>query len=682
MKQDVQLDLERQYLSVLTQDLMVAYHVNLRENTSMLVKVDRKVNQYEAMQTSLRCVNPYMDRIKLYCAKLVVPNLRAEFLQIMNPDNIRRELKKRFRFVYRYRTLRQDEGHQYYEAQVYRMDDEENIENVLIGFRNIDDVVTQEQRDQIELEERYEREQNQNEVLAALGRSYQAIFRIDLTKDTYERMACREEVSMYYDKNELSAARALMKLCDTAISERFAEHMRQFFDLRTLAARLQSTDVIETECVVKDGNWHRARFIVKRRDKYCKAVSVLYVTQVIDEEKRYQEQLLSRVENADLANRAKTEFISQVAHDIRTPMNVMFGFLEIARANPGDEETVSYALERMYQAGIFLKELISDVLDIAKMESNRMQLKPSEMSLRSFFDEIYDTTVNEQTEKSHNFQFEADFEHDLVMADPVRLKQIYTNLLSNAVKYTPDGGTIDFKASNCELADEDKVRLTVEVRDTGIGMSKEFMDKMFDEYERAVDTRINEVSGYGLGLSIVRRLVELMDGTIDVQSSPGEGTTFTVSLDIPYVKEDDARESAHKIDYTKACAGMHLLVAEDNELNREIISELLHMYGISCECVENGILCLQKMQTSCADTYDAILMDMQMPVMNGIEATRAIRSLPQDWAQNIPIFAMTANAMNEDIDNCLRAGMNAHLSKPIDMKQMIQELLAVKKMGI
>lgn len=674
-----ELDVERAYLDLLTQDFMVAYHVNLLENTSTLIKVDRKVDTYNNMRTSLRHTNNYMERIDLYCKKFVTPNLRAEFQQIMSPENIRKELKNGFRFVYRYRTVQQGEGHQFFEAQVFRMEESDEIENVLLGLRSIDDIVTAEQKHQIELEERYEREQNQNEVLAALGRGYQAIFRIDVQKDTYERIACNDEVIQYYDANEKSASKALNNVCENAVAERFVARMRRFFDLKTLTARLQYKDAIETECVIKDGNWHRARFIAKRRNEKGEVISVLYVTQVIDEEKKYQERLLSRVESANLANRAKTEFISQVAHDIRNPMNAMLGFLEIAKANSSDEETVTYALEKMYQAGNFLKELISDVLDIAKMESNKVQLQPTTMSLKTFFDEIYEAVENERNKGNYKIRFETDFPYDLVVADRLRLKQIYTNILSNAIKYTPAGGTIEVIASEEKIPNQERVCLCVEIKDTGIGMSEEFMEKMFNEYERAVDTRINEVSGYGLGLAIVKRLVDLMDGTMDVKSRLGEGTAFKVCLEVPYIQNEVDEEISHEVDYAAICVGMNLLIAEDNELNREVITELLKMHEITCECVENGEICLERIRTEKEGVFDAILMDMQMPVMNGLEAAKQIRALSLPWTKTIPIIAMTANALTEDVQNCLNAGMDIHLSKPIDMGQLLKILAKFRK---
>lgn len=667
------LDLERQYLNVLTQDYVLVNDVDLYEDHAEAVKIMPHANVCKMSGMHQGTNFKYSEHIKKFAEQFVV-NDKKEYLNKLNIEYILQQMKQISRYAFQFESAPNQFGNKYYEVQIVRANPYVFDGRVLVVSREIDDVVTAEQRRQIELAERYEREQNQNEVMAALGRGYQAIFRIDVQKDTYDRISCHEKVVKFYDPNELSASRALESLCENAIDERFMKRMQQFFDLSTLGSRLREKDSIEMECVVKDGNWHRARFIAKKRDAEGNVTSVLYVTQIIDEEKRYQEYLLSRVENANLANKAKTEFISQVAHDIRTPMNAIFGFLEIAKANVADEETVAYALDKMYQSGVFLKELVSDVLDIAKMESNKVQLRPEKVSLQKFFDEIISATINEQTKKKHKFYIDINLPYDCVIVDRLRLKQIYANILSNAVKYTPEGGIIEFVAFEQEILCENKVRLVVEIRDTGIGMSKEFMDKMFDEYERAVDTRINKVSGYGLGLSIVKRLVNLMDGTIEAQSQVGEGSIFTVCIDVPYVKESVSEDNlVQRKDYKEICKGMHLLVAEDNELNQEVLTELLKMYDITCDCVENGEICLEKVQME-EGIFDAILMDMQMPVMNGLEATKQIRALPLAWTKAIPIIAMTANAMKEDVQNCLDAGMNAHLSKPIDMEQVLKIL--------
>ena len=672
------IDFERQYLHVLTQDYVLVYDVDLYKDRGKVVKIlsHSHAQKMNGMKQGASFV--YSEHIRKFAEQYVVGGKKG-YLEKLDRDYILQQMKSYSRYAFRFDSFPNLAGNQHYEVHVVRANPDGFDGRVLIVSREIDDIVKMEEQRMRQLEEQYEKEQTQDEVLEALGRIYHAIFRIDLERDTYERIKCQKDVMQYYDARELSASRSLEKICEQAVDERFAERMKEFFDLTTLAKRLEKTDTLEMECVIKDGNWHRARFIVKRRNWEGKAVSVLYVTQVIDEEKRYQERLLSRVENADLANRAKTEFISQVAHDIRTPMNALFGFMEIARANPKDAERVAYALDRMYQAGTFLKELVSDVLDIAKMESDKLQLHPVPTSLRAFFEDMYEGTVNEQSKVRHRFVFDTNFTHDMVLVDVLRLKQIYANILSNAVKYTPEGGRVEFHAWEQAVSGEEKIRLTVQIKDTGIGMSKEFMDKMFVEYERGVDTRINEVSGYGLGLSIVKRLVNLMGGTILVESELGKGSTFTVSLEIPYLQGNLQENAEVEIDYDKICAGMHLLVAEDNELNREVITELLKMHHMTCDCVENGALCLERIKGEKEGTYDAILMDMQMPVMNGVEATRQIRSLPFSWTKEIPIFAMTANAMKADVENCLKAGMNGHFSKPVDMQEMMRLLANIRR---
>lgn len=247
------------------------------------------------------------------------------------------------------------------------------------------------------------------------------------------------------------------------------------------------------------------------------------------------------------------------------------------------------------------------------------------------------------------------------------------------VKYTPEVGMVEFEAYQELLPNDKKVRIVAKITDTGIGMSEEFMDRMFCKYERAIDTHVNSVSGYGLGLTIVKQLVNLMEGTLDVHSQLNEGTTVCVKIDVPYLDGELDMMPVELPDYVAVCSGMHLLVAEDNELNREVIGELLSMYQITCDYAEDGDICVEQFKAAECGRYDAILMDMQMPNMNGVEAARRIRDLPYVYAKEVMIIAMTANALNEDVQKCLDAGMNIHLTKPIDMKQLLEILGTMKK---
>lgn len=676
-QRQLELETERLYLDVLTQDFASIYHVDLHKGTSKMIKID--TNQYSDKNAVLRRKYNYQERIETYCANYVIPELQKDFKQAMKAKNILRQLKHTSRYVYRYRT-NQQYGQQYFEMNALRMDDDPQSKNVLVAFRCIDAIVTAEEQRQIELQERLEREHQQNEVLSALGSNYHAIFQIDLEQDLYKKISCRSEISQYYEESEPSANRMLAEMCRRSVTQEYLDCVCSFFDMSTLARRLRYRESVEIEYVNKKGNWHRARLITKHRDENGKVIHVLYVTQSIDVEKQHEERLIADVKYAEDANQAKTEFISQVAHDIRTPMNSILGFLEIAQSHLEDSEKVKHSLEMIRLSGEFLKDLVDDVLDISRMEKGVMKICPETVNFTELMENLYDSLLDYQKGKKQEFRFEiSDVLHDQIVVDPLRLKQIYTNVLSNAVKYTPDGGNVTFTVSQQALPDAGKVRLVADISDNGIGMSEEFMKKMFNKFERATDTRVNTVSGYGLGLSIVKQLVDLMGGSLEVKSRLGEGTSVCISLDVPCASEESAEKEISIEEYAAVCDGMHLLVAEDNELNREVITELLSMYGITCECAEDGKICLERLQAVGEGVYDAVLMDMQMPNMNGLETTKAIRALPFEYTRTIPIIAMTANALKRDIRECLEAGMDRHLSKPIDMNKMLQALAETKR---
>lgn len=274
-----------------------------------------------------------------------------------------------------------------------------------------------------------------------------------------------------------------------------------------------------------------------------------------------------------------------------------------------------------------------------------------------------------------------DIYHDYILADGLKLKQIYSNLLSNSIKFTPGHGDVGFELYEETIPGSDKIRLVARISDTGIGIKPEYQASMFNKFSRETDTRISKVCGSGLGLAIVKELVDLMQGTITVQSNPGGGTIIEVSIDVPYIIKDDlwSGQSGDSSDAESLCVGMHLLVAEDNELNYEVVSELLGMNGISCERAEDGSVCVDMFSTSATGTYDGILMDLQMPVMDGISASYAIRKLEHPDAQNIPIIAITANTFAKDLERCRLAGMNEHLSKPLNIRQLISILSKFKK---
>ena len=525
----------------------------------------------------------------------------------------------------------------------------------------------------------------------------------------------------------------------------------------------------------------------------------------------FNQKLHAAAREAAFANQAKTDFLSTMSHDIRTPMNAIIGLTTIAKKNLDDTESVRENLQKITLASNHLLTLINDILDISKVESGKLILSPQTFSIVEAVENLVNISQPMIKEKNIEFHFRISrMEKEYLYVDQLRLNQIYINILSNAIKYTEPGGHVSVDMREDESKKPGCVQLTYIVSDSGIGMSPEYMANMYQPFSRQTDSRVNSIQGTGLGLAITKQMVDLMNGTINCQSEPGKGTTFTVILDIPIAerqREDmvlepmdvlivdddpilletaadtlkslgvtaDCAESASKAlemishrheteqDYSivildwkmpdidgiemtrrirstvspdipillisaydrtdiegaakKAGAnafiskplfrstlydtindvlgtgaksaependysdlhGMNILIAEDFDVNWEVISALLEMYGINTERAENGRICVEKIKSAAEGSYDLIFMDIQMPEMNGLDATKNIRALDDLWASSIPIIAMTADAFSENVTECLNSGMNGHISKPVDIKLVIKEIYRIKE---
>ena len=525
----------------------------------------------------------------------------------------------------------------------------------------------------------------------------------------------------------------------------------------------------------------------------------------------FNKQLQVAAREAEAANKAKTDFLSTMSHDIRTPMNAIIGLTTIAEKNLGDVESTEESLRKIGLASNHLLTLINDILDISKVESGKLKLSPLTFSIVETVENLVTVSQPMIKEKNIDFSIHVDqMEKEYLYTDQLRLNQIYINILSNAIKYTEPGGSVSVDLNQEKSDKPGCIRLTYKVADTGIGMSPEFMETMYQPFSRQVDSRVNSIQGTGLGLAITKQMVELLGGTIDCQSEQGKGTTFTVVLDIPeadrqhedlqiesidvLIVDDDEvmlETAADTIESLGASAeqarsglealgmiehrhlegrdydviivdwkmpdmdgletirrirseteaespillisaydwadieekakdagangfvskplfrstlynklndligkesvstepeddysdlhGLNILVAEDNDINWEIISAILAMYGITTERAENGRICVDKMREAAEGSYELIFMDVQMPEMNGLDATRAIRKLDDPWASSIPIIAMTADAFSENVTECLEAGMNGHIAKPVDIKLVIKEIRRIKE---
>lgn len=381
---------------------------------------------------------------------------------------------------------------------------------------------------------------------------------------------------------------------------------------------------------------------------------------------------------SEQASKAKTQFLSAMSHDIRTPLNAVMGMMSIAQKKAGNPQAVEECMDKGMHAGKQLMTLINDVLDISRIESGRFALNPESVSLDEVIHELTEMLLPSMEQKK--ITLECDFNplpHKYVSVDRMRLDQIYVNLLTNAVKYTETGGKICLRLYEEEISGKPGMtRLVFYVKDNGIGMTEEFQKQMYNTFSRETRTQVNSTQGSGLGLSIVKQMVDLMEGTIVCESVPGTGTSFTVSIDLPVLEkcEEDSQPQSDAQDISD----MHLLIAEDNELNWEIARELLLEQGIACDHAENGRECIEMLTKAPVGTYTAVLMDVHMPEMNGFEATRTIRALPEEKLRNIPVVAMTADAFAEDVQACIDSGMNGHIAKPIEMSKLIGYLNKIK----
>ena len=437
----------------------------------------------------------------------------------------------------------------------------------------------------------------------------------------------------------------------------------------------------------------------------CVLVTAVCIALVIRAQ-RFRAETEKALRKAEEASVAKTEFLSNMSHDIRTPINGIMGMLDIAEDNFDNKARVRDCMTKMRGAASHLLSLINDVLDMTKIESGNMQMLDTSFDLRALLDSCCSIVEGQIVDRHMTFTKQiGPFWHPYLIGSELHIRQVLINILSNAVKYTPDGGEINFRAKET-LFEEGLVHLRMEIKDNGIGMSEEFLQHIFEPFTQEQRSSRTHYKGTGLGMAITKKLVDQMHGSLDVESEPGKGSTFIVRLSLPLgtppktepsvVVRHAASAAASGSSWDDASAagaepaaaapaaaetvlplaGLHLLLAEDNELNSEIATALLEEQGASITAVENGRLALEAIQNAAPRTYDAILMDVMMPEMNGLEATRCIRAFEgKGPGEGTPIIAMTANVFADDVKACLDAGMNSHVGKPLDMKVLVGEIL-------
>lgn len=394
----------------------------------------------------------------------------------------------------------------------------------------------------------------------------------------------------------------------------------------------------------------------------------------------YAEKIEKAAREAEIANKTKTKFLFNMSHDIRTPMNAIVGFSELLEEHLEDRELAADYVAKIKKSSEFLLSLINYVLEMARIESGKVVLKSEVAHSKSFIDSLNAVFEEEIKNKNLNYKCTYNIEHEYIICDLTKVKEIFLNIISNAIKYTNPGGSIFMDFSEIPSDSEEYGIYKSVVRDTGIGMSEEYLPHIFEEFSREHTSTETKILGTGLGLPIVKSLVDLMGGSIEVESKLGQGTKMTVTLKFPLATQEQIlkqnKEAANQL--ISNIKGKRILIAEDNELNAEIAMTVLKENGIWAECAEDGNICIEKLSEMPEDYFDAILMDIQMPNMNGYEAAKKIRAM-EGKRSEIPIIAMTANAFEEDRRRAIESGMNEHIGKPVDIKKLV--LLLGKILG-
>ena len=525
----------------------------------------------------------------------------------------------------------------------------------------------------------------QREIIEGLGKEYFSVLAVELDKDRV--LSYRESgengkiISDFCRKCGNRWSKIIPSYAEMMVSDNTNGEFENQLGLETL--RSQEKDYSMTyEFKLETGiNYHQVRvaFVKKKDGTRMAVVGTRNIDSLIKKERMQEEKLKKAYVAAENANKAKTEFLNNMSHDIRTPMNVILGYNHLMKSQLTESKQLDYQ-KKIEQSGKLLLAIINNVLDMARIESGKIKVDENYERVGEVVDEIISTFSSEAEEKEIHLSGSMKVTHRNILCDGTKIREIYVNLVSNAMKYTPRGGNVTITVEELPCEKEGYMKVKSEIKDTGIGMSKEYLPTLFEPFSREQNTTTRRIGGTGLGMPIVKKMVDLMGGSIEVASELGKGTVFTFTLmhkiaDRKFYSQKT--EAAETSEMGKNLSGKHVLLAEDNDLNAEIAVTVLEETGIVIERVEDGIQCVNRVAQMSPGTYDLILMDIQMPNMDGYQAAQCIRHLDDKMKAEIPIIAMTANAFAEDRKKAFDAGMNGHIAKPIDMEKLGAVILSV-----
>lgn len=654
------------------------YRLELNSRKYEILRLIENTNAKQIVGEEYRIFADYDEFTRRYAETFIPETEQEEFLDWHKCENLKKRIQEKGSLTYYYHSVSKDGKDSYYEA--YAVKGKANGENfyIFLGYRNVDGILYKEKAIQEQLQKALDEAKLSNEIIEAIARSYQYISRIDISKDWFEEISNRAAENMNYKKSgEVSSENR--NTCKMFVAEEYQEAFLKFTDITTLPVRMKNEETIVMEYQMKDGNWHKLRFIEKKRDKDGNLTHVLCAIRSISDVKKKEQELLQQVAEARKDAALKSRFLSNMSHDIRTPINGIIGMTELADRYPDNPEIQKKCREKLVESARHLVSMVNDILDMNKLETEQFVENDIPFNLAAVLNRVNTDQQMQAGKKKIDYVVDwekSELNHMYLTGNPVYIEKLLTVITDNAVKFTKPGGNVSVW---CREISEDDERAVYEFgcSDNGIGMSEEFAGHAFEMFSQENKTSRTQYEGTGLGLAIAKKITERLGGTIKIKSKKGCGTTVIMTIpfktgvqNLMQYTENVNTESTEDI----PLEGLHTLIAEDNELNLEIAKFMLEEKGICVECAADGKEAFEKFKESEPGYYDVIFMDIMMPYMNGWDATRKIRTLQRPDADKIPIIAMSANAFAEDIINSHISGMNWHLTKPVDADKLMTAL--------
>lgn len=654
------------------------YRLELNSGKYEILRLIENTNAKQIVGEEYRIFADYDEFTRRYAETFIPETEQEEFLDWHKCENLKKRIQEKGSLTYYYHSVSKDGKDSYYEA--YAVKGKANGENfyIFLGYRNVDGILYKEKAIQEQLQKALDEAKLSNEIIEAIAKSYQYISRIDISKNWFEEISNRAVENMNYKKSgEVTSGNR--NACKKFVAEEYQEAFLKFADITTLPVRMKNEETIVMEYQMKDGNWHKLRFIEKKRDKDGNLTHVLCAIRSISDVKKKEQELLQQVAEARKDAALKSRFLSNMSHDIRTPINGIIGMTELADRYPDNPEIQKKCREKLVESARHLVSMVNDILDMNKLETEQFVENDIPFNLAAVLNRVNTDQQMQAGKKKIDYVVDwekSELNHMYLTGNPVYIEKLLTVITDNAVKFTKPGGNVSVW---CRKISEDDERAVYEFgcSDNGIGMSEEFAGHAFEMFSQENKTSRTQYEGTGLGLAIAKKITERLGGTIKIKSKKGCGTTVIMTIpfktgvqNLMQYTENVNTESTEDI----PLEGLHALIAEDNELNLEIAKFMLEEKGICVECAADGKEAFEKFKESEPGYYDVIFMDIMMPYMNGWDATRKIRTLQRPDADKIPIIAMSANAFAEDIINSHISGMNWHLTKPVDADKLMTAL--------